>query len=245
MLEVRNLSKLFANGSGASDINFVLRPGSIVGMIGDNGAGKSTIIKTIFNEYKKNSGEILLDGQAINKNDYKKMAFFPDQSIYPKNISIEKYCVYSGCLSGLDKKTSKERTLKLLKYLELFEYRNKKFKVLSAGMQKRALLAITMVSNPEIIVLDEPTANLDVSTRFEFMEILRKLAGRNKTILITSHIINELQGLVDRVLVIKKGRLVYNKALEGNEQIIDIYNACMRQEKNQDELDVFGGIFGK
>ncbi|QEH61569.1 ABC transporter ATP-binding protein [Spiroplasma chinense] len=245
MLEIKNLTKLFSSGDGISNISFSIKPGDIVGMVGDNGAGKSTIIKTLFNEYGKNSGEFYLDNLPLNKKDYKKMAFFPDQSIFPNNISIEKYCTYSGCLSGISKKTILLRTRELLKYLKLYEYKNKTFKHLSAGMQKRAMLAITLISDPEIIVLDEPTSNLDLSSRFEFLELLKKLAGSNKTILITSHIINELQGLINKLIIIKEGTLIYEKYLEENEMILSIYNNKTKSNEVNKDRNNLADIFSK
>ncbi|QEH61292.1 ABC transporter ATP-binding protein [Spiroplasma chinense] len=245
MIEVRNLSKIFKSGGGVNDISFSFQEGDIVGLIGDNGAGKSTIIKTIFNEYNKNSGEIFIDNLPITKESYKKMSFFPDQSIYPNNISIEDYCVYSGMLAGVSKKDCKIRTEKLLKFLSLEAYAKKKFKILSAGMQKRAMLAITMISNPDIIILDEPTANLDVTTRFEFMDYLRQLAGNKKTILITSHIINELQGLVNKIIVIDKGKKIFENYLKPGDEILKIYKdatekALLGQSQSKDINDIFG-----
>ncbi|QEH61573.1 ABC transporter ATP-binding protein [Spiroplasma chinense] len=243
MIRVENLTKLFSETNGARDISFELVPGDIVGMVGDNGAGKSTIIKTFFNEYRRNDGKVYYNNEVINKRKYKDFAFFPDQSIYPRNISIERFCIYSGCLSNMSKKESKSTTLKLLRHLELFEHRTKTFKELSAGMQKKALLAITMVSDPEVIILDEPTSNLDVKSRIEFLDILKRLSEKNKIIVITSHIINELQGLVNRVLIIKDSRLVLDKYLENNEKIIDLYQQSASKHFQLDKQGSFEDIF--
>ncbi|AHI53176.1 ABC transporter ATP-binding protein [Spiroplasma culicicola] len=233
MVKIEHLTKIFKTGKGIHDISFSFERGDIVGLIGDNGAGKSTIIKTIFNEYSKDLGEIFVDDKEISRKDYKNMAFFPDQSIYPNNITIEEYCIYSGMLADISRKECKKRTLQLLNFLNLSAYKNKKFKVLSAGMQKRALLAITMISNPEIIVLDEPTANLDIKTRLEFMELLKELAADNKIILITSHIINELQGLINKLIIINEGTLIYDRYLNAEDDITTIYkNATQKQIDN-------------
>ncbi|QEH62358.1 ABC transporter ATP-binding protein [Spiroplasma chinense] len=243
MIEVKKLTKTFFNGNGVRNISFTIKRGDIVGMVGDNGAGKSTIIKSIFNEYKKDSGELFYDGVPMKKTLFKEASFFPDQSLYPNNITVKNFCLYSGILSGLKNKESKVRTDQLLKYLGLVEYRNKTFKKLSAGMQKRALLAITMVSDPNIIIFDEPTANLDVSTRVEFMELIKKLARQDKIILITSHIINELQGLINKLIIIKEGELVFGQYLAQNDNILDIYKKFTKangeQKGMKNILDVF------
>lgn len=224
MLQIQNLTKLFRNSKGIKNVSFNIEEGEIVGFVGANGAGKSTMIKTIFNEYVKDSGQILLNGKEINKNDMKELAYFPDQSVYPGDISLYDYAFHAARLCGIAKSEANRKILFLLDSLDLVPYKKKSFNVLSSGMQKRALVLITLITSPKIIFLDEPTANLDVQSRFELLELLKILANKGKSILITSHNIDELEKIIDKLVVIKNGEIVYNKKFDGNtESIKKIY----------------------
>src|SRR5699024_9659778 len=155
--------------------------GSIVGLVGDNGAGKSTLIKTLFNEIKKDRGSILYNGEELEGSKMKDFSFFPDQNSYPNNITLFDYAMHAAALAKIDKKEAKIKIEKLLESLDLSEYKKKTFAVLSSGMQKRALILICLVTSPKVIVLDEPTANLDVKNRNELLKLLSALAESGKT----------------------------------------------------------------
>lgn len=214
---VSGITKEFSNGSGIKNISFSIKKGEMVGFIGDNGTGKTTTIKLIFNELKKNAGFVSLEGKQLNeKNALSRIAFFPDQNNYPKNFNIVKFAYYSAMLKGVHKKELDKYINLYLDALTLKPYAKNKFSDLSAGMQKKALLLSVLVTNPEIIILDEPTANLDVYSRLEFMGVLKHLSQEhNKTIIITSHNIDELNNAVNRAILLKKvdgyGQLVYDE----------------------------------
>ncbi|QGS51766.1 ABC transporter ATP-binding protein [Spiroplasma tabanidicola] len=233
MFIIDNVSKEFKEKKGIFNISTSFNQGDIVGLVGDNGAGKSTLLKCLFNAYKVDSGEFWYKNEKLNKNSLKKFSFFPDQSIYPKNISIKDFCIYSAKLSGIKTKEAKSRANYLLEVLNLIEYKNKTFKSLSAGMQKRALLAICLINEPEIIVLDEPTANLDVSTRVDFINLLKLLAQNGKTILITSHIIDELQKFINKLVIIDEGHIVFDRYLHPDDNIENIYFNITNRKKRK------------
>ncbi|AHI52545.1 ABC transporter ATP-binding protein [Spiroplasma culicicola] len=225
MIEIKELTKDFRNKKGIFNISINIETNEIVGIVGDNGAGKSTLIKTIFEEYSKDSGHIIYNGDSLNREIIKKFEFFPDQSIYPKNIKIYDFAYYSALLSGLRENEIKINLEQLFEALDLVDYKQKTFNDLSAGMQKRALLIICLVSNPKIIFMDEPTANLDVNSRMEFMELIKFLKKWNKTVIITSHIIDELQTVIDKLVIIEEGFLKYCSKFDNKvEKIKDIYS---------------------
>jgi len=159
------------------DLN--VNEGQIIGLIGDNGSGKSTLLKSVFKEYKKDQGEVKINNESIDDNkNLTKICFFPDQSVYPKDTSIIDFALHDGLLCGLTKNEINSRMNELLTNVNLLDYKNKKFDELSAGMQKRAFLAICLLAKPRFLILDEPTANLDVKTRIEFHEILDILSKK-------------------------------------------------------------------
>ncbi|QHX36051.1 ABC transporter ATP-binding protein [Spiroplasma sp. TIUS-1] len=234
---VSGVTKEFGNGSGVKNISFSIKKGEMVGFIGDNGTGKTTTIKLIFNELKKDSGFVSLEGKQLNeKNALSRIAFFPDQNNYPKNFNIVQFAYYSAMLKGVHKKELDKYINLYLEALTLKPYAKNKFSDLSAGMQKKALLLSVLVTNPEIIILDEPTANLDVYSRLEFMGVLKHLSKEhNKTIIITSHNIDELNNSVNRAILLKKqdgyGQLVYDEYFDvKNEDLRKIYIKVVGRE---------------
>ncbi|ALD66322.1 ABC transporter ATP-binding protein [Spiroplasma cantharicola] len=234
MIEIKNLTKIFKNGIGLHDINIKLNSGEITAILGPNGAGKSTLLKLIFREYKKDSGEIIYN---IGNEDLKKFSFFTDHSLFPKNVSLNYFCMYNAQLSGIKSKDAKKRLEHLLKILDLEKYKNKSFKSLSAGMQKRAMLAATLINDPEFIFFDEPTANLDINSRKELINLIKNMKDKNKTIVITSHILDELQNIIDRVIIIDSGKIVLDKKYDKNKENLEtLYFSII---KGQDESKSF------
>jgi len=223
---VENLTKKFRGGAGVENVSFKADHGQIIGFLGANGAGKTTTIRLIFGLLKRKSGTVTLNGKDVLKgNILEKIAFFPDQNNYPVNYKIEEYIIYNAELSGISKKEIAKKTNEILEALNLEENRKQTFKKLSAGMQKRALLASTLITDPEIIILDEPTANLDVNSRVDFLQTLVSLAKRGVTIIITSHIIAELQEIIDHLLIMKDGKIVYDNSFNNKkEKIQDVYS---------------------
>ncbi|WP_257789182.1 ATP-binding cassette domain-containing protein [Spiroplasma clarkii] len=216
-----------------------LEPGDIIGLVGDNGAGKSTFIKCIFKEYDKDEGEVLLNGSSIyEQRSLSSLCFFPDQSVYPKGIKIKDYCLLDAQLAGINKTAALKRLQELLELFGLADYLNKTFAQLSAGMQKKMMLVITLVSNPKYIFLDEPTANLDVNSRIELLGIIKTLSQKGIGILITSHIIDELQGIINKLVIIDSGLQVYNAKFDAQiESIQKIYSSVSSRIKiNQEKV---------
>ncbi|QHX37083.1 ABC transporter ATP-binding protein [Spiroplasma sp. BIUS-1] len=208
MLILKEVSKKFKNEKGIFNISFSFSMDKIVGLIGDNGAGKTTIIKTILGDYKKDSGEISLLGNSEN---YKKdITYFPDQNNFPKNSNIIDYCLYTQSLKGQNYKKDDPKILELVGILGLKDYLNSSFQKLSSGMQKRALLLSLILSKPKLIILDEPTENLDIKSRTEFLKLIEFISKEYKVgIMITSHNIDEIENIINYVIVVKSGKVVH------------------------------------
>lgn len=237
MVEIKNITKKYKNGAGIENINITLKEGTITGLIGDNGAGKTTLIKSIFKEIKKDSGDVLFDGKSIFESKKTSFSYFPDQSSYPEKIKIFDFMVYYANLNGFSIKEAKQKTEYLLNYFNLLEYKNNFFDTLSAGMQKRALLAISLIIKPKVLFLDEPTANLDMKARIEVIELLKELVKNEQiTILITSHLIDELDGFIDNLYILEEGKIIFNKQLEKNDDIKQIYLNSTKKSDRKEKL---------
>ncbi|WP_339034971.1 ABC transporter ATP-binding protein [Spiroplasma endosymbiont of Cantharis rufa] len=232
MIELKNLNKIFKNGEGIQNINLKINSGEITGILGPNGAGKSTLLKLIFKEYKKDSGEIIYNNGDENLS---KFSFFTDQSLFPRNISLSFFCMYSAELAGIKSKEAKKRMNHLLELLELEKYKSKPFRSLSAGMQKKAMLAASLINDPEFIFLDEPTANLDVNSRMELITLLKNMKEKNKAVVITSHILDELQNIIDRVIIIDSGKIILDKKYDKNEENLEklYFDTIKTHDKNK------------
>ncbi|QBQ07442.1 ABC transporter ATP-binding protein [Spiroplasma gladiatoris] len=237
MLSIKNLNKTFKNNTGVKDINLQFNKGEVVGLLGPNGAGKSTLLKLIFKEYKKDSGEIIYENSGNNLN---KFSFFTDQSLFPKYLTLDFFCMYTAELAGIKPKEAKKRTNHLLKNLDLINYKNKTFKSLSAGMQKKAMLAASLINDPDIIFFDEPTANLDIDSRKEFISLIKDMKKNNKSIIIASHILEELETIIDRVIIIKEGNIVLDDIFDKNKDSLESFylksTTIKKETKNFNDL---------
>ncbi|WP_342252119.1 ABC transporter ATP-binding protein [Spiroplasma endosymbiont of Amphibalanus improvisus] len=225
MLVVNNVSKILKKNPILKNVSFTINEGDLVGFVGDNGAGKTTTIKCIFNEFKIDSGKITYQGKPLQGTEIlRDIFFFADSNNIPLNLSVRKYIMYTAYHLGLDKQQIEQRIESICKSLNLSEHLKKHISELSAGMKKRAILASALVCGPKIIFLDEPTANLDVESKLELINLLKDLHKKGVTIFITSHIIEELQGMINKLIIIKKGEIVYNNVFDNKkEQIINIY----------------------
>lgn len=236
VLEVKNLFKSINKKEILFDINFSAHDKDIIGFIGNNGAGKTTTIKCIFQEYQYNKGQIIVNNHTINGADLKQIAFFPDQNNFPKNYRIYDYCKYNYKLSGFkDKKEFTNYFNELMDALDLKEQKKAKFKELSAGMQKRALLVSILITKPKLIILDEPTANLDVASRQDFISLLKMLAVKKGIIiLITSHNIEELDTFINKVVIINEGKILLEQSFNNkNQNLTKIYNQVLKNTKQK------------
>ncbi|AOG60065.1 ABC transporter ATP-binding protein [Spiroplasma helicoides] len=249
MIELKKVSRDLG-GFSLNQVSFTIKKGAVVAFVGDNGAGKTTTIKAMFGELRIDKGEILMDGESLFKNEnLQRVAFFPDSNNVPMDMTLKDYVNYICAVNGMTKKQTKERSHAVYKMLGLEQYVHKKMGNLSAGWKKRAIMSSVLVRSPEFIVFDEPTANVDVEAKISFMNILHELSNIGVTILITSHILEELQEVANYLILIKNGEIVYEKDFDNKtESIAEIYKKTMAEKtdnikllKNIYEKNEFGG----
>lgn len=202
---IKNLSKKFNDTLALNNINLEFEENKITGLLGTNGAGKSTLIRILTGEIKATSGEVSILGIDINNLDKirKLVNVSPQENAIISNLTVyENLCFFQN-LYGLN---DKENLEKIIKQFNLQEYRNKRAKVLSGGYKRRLSIAISMITAPRIIFLDEPTLGLDVVARHALWRIIREIS-KNTTIVITSHYLEEIESLCDEVAILSKGEL--------------------------------------
>jgi ABC-2 type transport system ATP-binding protein len=215
MLEIKNLVKVYGTGAKAKravdGISLSIPRGSFYGLLGPNGAGKSTTIHCITGIAQPTSGEILIDGVDVVAN-YKEARTKVGLSPQEFNVDIfatpEKLMDYMGGYYGIPHDARWQRINELIARFDLEEHRAVKFQKLSGGLKRRAMLGRALVHTPDLLILDEPTAGVDVEQRRDLWAYLKEMNERGKTIILTSHYLEEIQYLCNEIAIINHGRIV-------------------------------------
>lgn len=196
-LEVKNLSYKYRNGKGIDNISFDVEDGEILAIIGPNGAGKTTLLKTIMGLYKGVYGTVQIDGREVSNDD---MAIMLSDDILIEKLSVYQMLSYFVSMKDLQIDINDA----LIKY-NLYDYANEKIKNLSQGTRKRLALLLTIIADPKVIILDEPTNGLDIDSIFSLKKLLDEKKMEKKCIIITSHILDFVDNIADKSLFIKNG----------------------------------------
>ncbi len=210
-IQITNLTKRFKKFLATKDVTFDVGHGVIHGFIGPNGSGKTTVIKAMIGAYLSKPNEILINGNPAGSVAANRLiGYIPERASFPKHLNSIQYLTAMGQMSGLKSKEAKERAVLILEALNLQQYGSRNPISFSSGMQKKILLAQSLLTDPKILILDEPAANLDPTARKELFDQLIMLRDQGKTILISSHILAELERLVDEVTFIYYGEVIYS-----------------------------------
>ncbi|HJT75374.1 MAG TPA: ABC transporter ATP-binding protein [Chitinophaga sp.] len=214
ILQINNLSKTYANGVKAIN-NLSLEIGNgMFGLLGPNGAGKSTLMKTIAGLQPADSGEIIFNGENILKKTLfikRQLGYLPqDFGVYP-GLSAYQLLEHLAVLKGVQKKGRKEQILSLLQKVNLYEQRNHEVHSFSGGMRQRFGIAQALLGNPQIIIVDEPTAGLDPEERNRFNNLLSEI-GEQIIVILSTHIVEDVRSLCSRMAIINKGGLIASGA---------------------------------
>ncbi|MDR2829087.1 MAG: ABC transporter ATP-binding protein [Mycoplasmataceae bacterium] len=226
VLEVKKLNKI-ANDRGKQvllkDVSFSIPRGSLTVLIGENGAGKSTTIKSIVGLYTYNSGTILLNG--INSKDIKthyRLSYIPEKENFPK-ISAQLFLSEMTKLYGVDEKTFKEKTKYFSNLFEINKKLDLRLDKMSSGQRKKIMLMQGFYNDADLYIMDEPTENLDPQNRKKFFDELDNLKKLGKSILISTHNLDEISKHADRAVVIDKGQIVFEGELQHGHDLTELY----------------------
>tara|TARA_B100002019_G_scaffold94010_1_gene81033 strand:+ start:614 stop:1558 length:945 start_codon:yes stop_codon:yes gene_type:complete len=215
MIQVQDLKIHYGEFVAVNNLSFSVKQGSIFGLIGPNGAGKTTTIKAMATLLEPTYGEILIGNTSVLHEPEKArrmLGYMPDFPPVYDDLRVEEFCDLFAQAYGQPQR--KQKVEDALARTDLLDKRNEFCRSLSRGMKQRALLAKTIVHDPSIMLLDEPGANLDPKARIEMRNLLRELANDGKTILISSHVLTELQDLCDEIGMMKNGEMVVTGSIE-------------------------------
>ncbi|MBP1654847.1 MAG: transporter, ATPase component [Bacteroidetes bacterium] len=209
-ITVRNLVKKYGSQTAVNDISFDVRTGEILGFLGPNGAGKTTTMKIITCYMPPNAGTVEVDGLSISDHSLevrRKIGYLPEMNPLYFDMNVLDYLDYSARLSGMSDAAIPGKVKEMVGVCGLEDVRHKDIGELSKGYRQRVGLAQAMIHDPEVLILDEPTSGLDPNQIVEIRKLIRQL-GRAKTVILSTHILSEVQATCDRVLIINEGAIV-------------------------------------
>lgn len=194
-----------------SGLSFQLNQGQTLGLIGANGAGKSTSIRLIMDFIRPSKGAVTLFGKAAsNLSERGRIGYLPEIASFPSNLSVIDLIRFTGASCGMESRLCQERGDALLQQLGLWEARKRRLRTYSKGMQQRANFVLALLNDPELLILDEPMSGLDPIGRGQIIELIQRLKEEGKTILFCSHILGDVDRLVDSLLVLDKGHTLFH-----------------------------------
>lgn len=210
MLKLDDVSREFGNVKAVSGLTLSLEKGEVMGFLGTNGAGKTTTIKMLLGLIKPTSGTVsVMGGDPSDPVVRAKIGYMPEIAYYYPYLNACELMSFYGGICGLDAKTVKSRTAELLAAVGLADAAKRPLKTYSKGMLQRAGIAQALLSDPDLLVLDEPFTGLDPLARIHFRELMRSLREKGKSIFFSSHELGETELLCDKVAIMKQGRCVY------------------------------------
>lgn len=228
LLDLKNIHKTYGTGEKAitalKGVSFSIYPGEIVGLLGVNGAGKTTVSSIIATLHPATSGEVIFNGSSIYDNllAYRQvLGFCPQKPNVDKDLTIYENLWYAGHFYGLPEAVIEQRIQELLQQFELAQYADHKPEVLSGGYKQRLLIARALIHKPKLIILDEPTVGLDPHIRRQLWDVIRSVKQQGMTVLLTTHYLDEAEYLSDRVIVMDKGLV---RVIDTPANLLKMYN---------------------
>ena len=236
MIELKDLSKKFDDFTAVDELNLRVETGEFFGLLGPNGAGKTTTISMVSTVLLPTSGEILVDGKKLDRKaseQKRKLSVITQEYSMRQDMTMDEVMEYQARLYMLPKREWKPKADELLEFTGLTEYRRRTARHLSGGMKRKLMICRALLIEPQILLLDEPTAGMDAISRRQMWNLLRRLNERDITIILTTHYMEEAQALCDRVALINRGKL---QKLDTPQALIEELGAFAVDETSEDSL---------
>lgn len=233
-LEFKNIQKSFGDNFVLKGISFTAESGNAFGLLGRNGAGKTTSIRILMGVFEADAGEVLLDGEPIDRSKIK-FGYLPEErGLYPKRVIIEQLS-YFGQLKGLSKNEALSAAGRWLELMSMNEYKDKKLDTLSKGNQQKIQLIAALISDPDIVVLDEPFSGLDPVNAMLLKDVIKEVIAQGKIVLFSSHQMNYIEEFCDNIAILNGGKI----ALSGHiDDIKRSYDRTLIIVESEDALKI-------
>lgn len=220
MLIIKNLNKSYKNRPTIQDLSLRINPGEIYGLLGANGAGKTTTINIICNLLQADSGSVEINGRQVSGKTKKWLGVAPQENLIYKSLTCAENLDFYAKIYGLNRSQRRQQIIDSLASVNLKDRANSLVETLSGGMQRRMNIAIAIVHQPKLLILDEPTTGLDIEARYEIWHLIQSLKERGITILLTTHLLDEAQRLCQRIGILKSGKMIAEGTLDELRQLV-------------------------
>ncbi|TCL58064.1 ABC-2 type transport system ATP-binding protein [Kineothrix alysoides] len=214
-LIIDRLSKQYGSRIAVDRVTLKLQKG-VYGLLGANGAGKTTLMRLICGILKPTGGSVSLDGEDVSSEEYRsRLGYLPQDFGYYPDFTGTDFLLYMAALKGLDRTQAKRKAAELLKLVALQDAGKKKIKTYSGGMKQRLGIAQALLGEPQLLILDEPTAGLDPKERVRFRDLIAQL-GKDNIVLLSTHIVSDIEHIADSILMMKNGQLIFQGTWDEN-----------------------------
>jgi ABC-type multidrug transport system ATPase subunit len=209
-IKLENISKEYKNVKALDNINLAINSPAMIGFVGPNGAGKSTLMKMLVGQLLPTSGNIIVDGVRLNKNEKnlkERLGYLPQDFGLYEELTVEEFLDYMACLKGINKNKRKSIN-RVISLTSLEEKRKFKIKTLSGGQKQRVGIAQAILNNPELLIVDEPTVGLDPEERIKFRNLFSE-GSKEKIVILSTHIIEDVESICNSIIVLNKGKILF------------------------------------
>jgi len=234
MLKIEKLTKAYGSQTVLQDLNLTIAPGEIYGLLGPNGAGKTTTINILCNLLRADSGTVQINNQPISESTKYLIGVAPQETLLYRTLTCEENLRFSASLYGLRGIRQQQQVHACLEAVGLTKWARRTAETLSGGMQRRLSLAIALVHQPKLLILDEPTTGLDIEARYDLWELIRQLQKRGITVLLTTHFLDEAERLCDRIGILKQGHILAEGTLPQLRQSIPVQEIILVQTNDEE-----------
>jgi ABC-2 type transport system ATP-binding protein len=242
LAEISNVNKSYGGKPVVEDVSFTIQQGEVLGLVGPNGAGKTTTIRMLMDIVRPDSGEISVFGCPLNEQAKNKIGYLPEERGLYRKMRVSDNLIYLASLKNVPANTARERAEKLLSEVDMSPHKGKKIGELSRGMGQIIQFLVTISHDPSLIVLDEPFAGLDPVNRMLLKNIILDLKKQGETVILSTHMMNEVEEMCDRVLMINRGRVVLYGNLSDIKQRFRNNSVFVQCDGNVDKIE---GVAGK
>lgn len=254
IIEINNLSMSFGNNHVIKDLNMTIYPGQIIGYIGPNGAGKSTTVKIMLGLIENYTGIVKIFGNDIKSDpiEYKKrIGYVPELSDLYDSLTAKEYLEFIGSMYGIDKDTASQRANEMMEIFGIGDSFNSRISSFSKGMRQKVMIIASLIHNPDLLFLDEPINGLDANSVVVFKEILQSLSEMGKTIFYSSHIMEVVEKLSDRIILLSNGNISADGSFDDlkdknyNESLQEIFNTVTGFNNHKEIADRFISVMSR